>query len=90
VWVEVGLLRPCDIQGGSRQDRFVTTDPACLGEMTLTATLEEVSGGTEVTVVFKNLPPPLRAEDNETGVQAWSNWLAASNDKLWIRSISQL
>jgi hypothetical protein len=34
------------------------------GEMTLVATLEEVSGGTEVTLVFKNLLPGLRAEDN--------------------------
>ncbi len=46
---------------------FVTTDPAFFGEMTLTATFEEVSGGTEVALVFKNLPPGLRAEDNEAG-----------------------
>jgi uncharacterized protein YndB with AHSA1/START domain len=46
---------------------FVATDPAFLGEMTLTATFEEVSGGTEVTVICKNLPPGLRAEDNEAG-----------------------
>jgi hypothetical protein len=37
------------------------------GEMTLTATFEEVAGGTEVTPVFKNPPPGLRAEDNEAG-----------------------
>jgi hypothetical protein len=36
---------------------FVTTDPAFFGEMTLTAAFEEVPGGTEVTLVFKNLPP---------------------------------
>jgi uncharacterized protein YndB with AHSA1/START domain len=36
---------------------FVTADPAIFGEMTMTATFEEVSGGTEVTLVFKNLPP---------------------------------
>ena len=46
---------------------FVTTDPAFLGEMTMTATFEEVSGRTEVTLVFKKLPPGLRAEDNEAG-----------------------
>ena len=46
---------------------FVATDPAFLGEMTLTATFEEVSGGTEVTVICRNLPPGLRAEDNEAG-----------------------
>jgi hypothetical protein len=48
---------------------FVTTDPAFLGEMTLTATFEEVWGGTEVTLLFENLPQGLRAEDNEAGVR---------------------
>ena len=48
---------------------FVTTDPAFLGEMTMTATFEEVSGGTEVILVFENLPPGLRAEDNEAGAR---------------------
>jgi uncharacterized protein YndB with AHSA1/START domain len=46
---------------------FVTTDPALSGEMTMTATFETVSGGTEVTLLFTNLPPGLRAEDNEAG-----------------------
>ena len=46
---------------------FVTTDPAFSGEMTMTAMFEEVSGGTEVTLVFEDLPPGLRAEDNEVG-----------------------
>jgi uncharacterized protein YndB with AHSA1/START domain len=46
---------------------FVTIDPAFFGEMTMTATFEEVPGGTEVTLVFKNLPPGLRAVDNEVG-----------------------
>ena len=46
---------------------FVTTDLAFFGEMTLIATFDEISGGTEVTLVFENLPPGLRAEDNEAG-----------------------
>jgi uncharacterized protein YndB with AHSA1/START domain len=46
---------------------FHTTDPAFFGEMTILWTFEEVSGGTEVTVLFKNLPPGVRAEDNEAG-----------------------
>jgi uncharacterized protein YndB with AHSA1/START domain len=46
---------------------FVTADPAIFGEMTMTATFEEVAGQTEVTLLFKNLPPGLRAEDNEAG-----------------------
>jgi len=43
---------------------FVTTDPVFFGEMTMMATFAEVSGGTEVTLVFENLP---RAEDNAAG-----------------------
>ena len=35
--------------------------------MTLAATFEEVSGGTEVTLVCENPPPGLRTEDNEAG-----------------------
>jgi uncharacterized protein YndB with AHSA1/START domain len=46
---------------------FVTTDPALRGEMTIVVTFEEVSGGTAVTFLCKNLPPGLRAEDNEAG-----------------------
>jgi uncharacterized protein YndB with AHSA1/START domain len=46
---------------------FVTTDPSLHGEMTIMARFEEVSGGTEVTMSFENLPPGLRPEDNEAG-----------------------
>ena len=46
---------------------FVTTDPALSGEMTMTATFDEGTGGTEVTLLFENLPPGLRPEDNEVG-----------------------
>jgi uncharacterized protein YndB with AHSA1/START domain len=46
---------------------FDTEDPAFLGEMTIVATFEPVSGGTEVTLVCENLPPGLRAQDNEAG-----------------------
>ena len=48
---------------------FVTDDPALLGEMTMTATFEQVSGGTEVTLVFTNLSPGLRPEDNDAGAR---------------------
>jgi uncharacterized protein YndB with AHSA1/START domain len=48
---------------------FVSADPAFLGEMTMTAMFEEVSSGTEVTLLFENLPPGLRPEDNETGAR---------------------
>ena len=55
---------------------FVTADPAFFGEMTMIATFEEVSGGTEVTVVFENLPPRLRTEDNEAGARVSLEQLA--------------
>ena len=48
---------------------FVTTDPAFLGEMTMTVTFAEVSGGTEVTLEFEDLPPGLRPEDNDAGAR---------------------
>jgi uncharacterized protein YndB with AHSA1/START domain len=60
----VELAPPCRIVEAVS---FVTTDPAFFGEMTLIATFEEVSGGTEVTLVCRNLPPGLRAEDNAAG-----------------------
>ena len=56
---------------------FVTADPAFFGEMTMIATFEEVSGETEVTLVFENLPPGLRAEDNEAGSRLSLMQLAA-------------
>ena len=48
---------------------FVTNDPTLLGEMTLTVTLEDVPVGTEVTMLFENLPPGLRPEDNDAGAR---------------------
>jgi len=48
---------------------FDTTDPAFLGEMTVVATFEGVSSGTEVAILCKNLPPGLRPEDNEAGAR---------------------
>ena len=49
--------------------RFVTDDPTLVGEMTMVATFKEVSGGTEVALVFMNLPTGLRPEDNEEGAR---------------------
>jgi uncharacterized protein YndB with AHSA1/START domain len=48
---------------------FVTTDPALLGEMMHTVTFDPVPGGTEVTLLFENLPPGLRPEDNDAGAR---------------------
>jgi uncharacterized protein YndB with AHSA1/START domain len=48
---------------------FVTDDPALRGEMTMTATFEDAVGGTEVTLLFGNLPPGLKPEDNDEGAR---------------------
>jgi uncharacterized protein YndB with AHSA1/START domain len=46
---------------------FETTDPAMQGEMTITTTLADADGGTEVLAVHEGLPSGLSPADNETG-----------------------
>ena len=46
---------------------FETTDPGMQGEMTITITVRDVDGGTELVAVHDNLPPGLSAADTETG-----------------------
>lgn len=47
--------------------QFETTDAALAGEMTVTFTLTEVAGGTQVLAVHENLPPGVAPADNELG-----------------------
>jgi uncharacterized protein YndB with AHSA1/START domain len=49
---------------------FDSTDPAFAGEMTLVVTFEERDGGTEVTILFENIPPGIRPEDNDAGTRS--------------------
>ncbi len=53
---------------------FVTTDPAFFGEMTMIATFEEVSGGTESAAG--------RRTTRLARASVWSSWAAASNDRI--------
>ena len=46
---------------------FETVDPALRGEMTITFTLTDADGGTDVLGVHENLPPGVSPADNETG-----------------------
>lgn len=46
---------------------FETTDPALRGEMTITITLSDAAGGTDILAVHDALPPGLSAADNEVG-----------------------
>ena len=52
---------------------FETADPALQGEMTITISLAEADGGTEVVAVHDRLPPGLSPTDNEVG---WRSSLA--------------
>lgn len=52
---------------------FETADPALQGEMTITITLSDADGGTEVVAAHEGLPSGLSLADNETG---WREGLA--------------
>jgi len=52
---------------------FETADPALQGEMTITITLTDASGGTVICAVHEGLPRGLSPADNETG---WRSSLA--------------
>ncbi|MGW6907756.1 SRPBCC domain-containing protein [Streptomyces sp. NPDC054940] len=48
---------------------FETDDPALGGTMTMTTTLTDADGGTDVLVVHEGIPDVVPAEDNETGTR---------------------
>lgn len=48
---------------------FETADPELRGEMTLTTTLAEAAGGTDVLVVQEGIPSRVPVADNETGTR---------------------
>jgi uncharacterized protein YndB with AHSA1/START domain len=48
-------------------DEFETQDPALHGEMTITLTLSDAEGGTELVAVHSGLPPGVSSSDNELG-----------------------
>lgn len=48
-------------------DEFVTEDSAMRGEMTITITLTDADGGTNLFAVHDGLPPGVSLVDNETG-----------------------
>jgi uncharacterized protein YndB with AHSA1/START domain len=52
---------------------FETTDPALCGQMTITISLVDADGGTDLVAVHEGLPPGLSSADNETG---WRSSLA--------------
>jgi uncharacterized protein YndB with AHSA1/START domain len=48
---------------------FETTDPELRGEMTITTTLADAHGGTDVAIAHEGLPRGVSTTDNETGTQ---------------------
>lgn len=58
-------------------DEFETTDPALRGRMTITITLADADGGTDLVAVHEGLPRGVSPVDNETGWQMALAKLAA-------------
>jgi uncharacterized protein YndB with AHSA1/START domain len=56
---------------------FETTDPALRGEMTITITLADADGGTDVIAVHAGLPAGVPVADNDAGWQSSLARLAA-------------
>lgn len=56
---------------------FETDDAAMRGEMTVTFTLTDAGGGTEVLAVHDNVPPGVSPADNEAGWRMSLDKLAA-------------
>jgi uncharacterized protein YndB with AHSA1/START domain len=50
-------------------DEFETADPALRGEMTITISLSDADGGTELVAVHGPLPAGVSPADNEVGWQ---------------------
>lgn len=48
---------------------FDTVDPAFSGEMIMEVTFEAEDNGTTVSILFKDIPPGIRPEDNEAGTR---------------------
>ena len=58
-------------------DEFETADPDLAGEMTMTLTLREAGGGTELPAVHEGVPAGIPPEQNELGWRMALDRLAA-------------
>ncbi|WP_433298709.1 SRPBCC family protein [Pseudonocardia sp. CA-142604] len=56
---------------------FESVDPALGGTMTMTTSLHDAGGGTEVLIVHEGIPDSVPAADNETGTRMALDNLAA-------------
>src|SRR6266568_4877577 len=55
---------------------FDSVDPAFEGVMIIEVTFEAEEGGTTVSLLFKDIPPGIRPEDNEAGTRSTLEKLA--------------
>jgi uncharacterized protein YndB with AHSA1/START domain len=55
---------------------FESQDPGFAGEMRMTVLLADADGGTEVSLLYENVPMGIRPEDNEAGSRQSLNKLA--------------
>lgn len=65
---------------------FESADPKFSGKMFMIVTFEEKDGGTNVTILFENIPTGIRPEDNEAGTQSSLEKLARYVEDLKINS----
>jgi Activator of Hsp90 ATPase homolog 1-like protein len=56
---------------------FESGDPAFAGEMRITVSFVDTDGGTEVTLLFEDIPKGISPEDNERGAKSSLEKLAA-------------
>lgn len=49
---------------------FDTSNPDFSGEMIMEVTFDAEDSGTRVTILFRNIPPGIRPEDNEAGTRS--------------------
>ncbi|HVU10198.1 MAG TPA: SRPBCC family protein [Phototrophicaceae bacterium] len=56
---------------------FESPDPRFVGHMTMTTTLRDVDGGTEISILAENIPPGVDPADNEQGTEESLAKLAA-------------
>jgi uncharacterized protein YndB with AHSA1/START domain len=69
-------------------DEFETTDPQLRGEMTITISLADADGGTDVLGVHEGLPRGVSSDDNETGWRmAFGKLAALVEGKLKVSSL---
>ena len=55
---------------------FDSPDPAFSGAMVMEVDIEGIENATRVTILFRNIPPGIRPEDNEAGTQSTLEKLA--------------